>query len=221
MSRTPYPHRFTDFTDALIPVYNWGFKVFGGRTHEAFRQRVVELAGLAGHEHVLDAGCGTGMMALRIVARFPGCVVQGVDISPKMIAAAHRDAQEQGLAADFRVASILDLPYPDSTFDVVITNIMYHHLDLAEKQQAVSQIARVLKPGGRYVSAEFGPRARNSLQRRLAKGEYTLYPSHLTSAGLAIVHEELGVLAWQKKVVYQVAIKQSNLAYRDGGLAMS
>lgn len=207
MSRSLYPHRFTDFTDALVPVYNWGFKVLGGRGHEVFRQRVIELAGLAGHEHVLDAGCGTGMVALRIAAQFPGCVVKGVDISPKMVAAACRDAQEQGLLVDFHVASILDLPYPESTFDVVTTNIMYHHLNLGEKQQAVFQIARVLKSGGRYISAEFGPRAKNSLQRRLAKGEYTLYPSHLISAELEIVHEELGVLAWQKKVVYRVAIK--------------
>jgi hypothetical protein len=48
---------------------------------------------------------------------------------------------------------------------------------------------------GRYVSAEFGLRANNALRRHLAKGEYTLYPSHLTEAGLVITHEELGVFA--------------------------
>ncbi|HUT58533.1 MAG TPA: class I SAM-dependent methyltransferase, partial [Phycisphaerae bacterium] len=109
------------------------------------------------------------------------------------------------------------LPYSGASFDVVITNVMYHHLDLAEKRQAVAEIARVLhgpepaagRPGGRYVSAEFGPRARNALQRHLAKGEYTLYPSHLTEAGLAITHEELGVFAWGKKVFYRVAVKQA------------
>jgi SAM-dependent methyltransferase len=87
---------------------------------------------------------------------------------------------------------------------------MYHHLDLAEKRQAVAEVARVLKPGGRYVSAEFGPRAKNTLQRHLAKGEYTLYPSHLTEAGLAITLEELGVFAWGKKVFYRVAVKQTH-----------
>ena len=202
-----YRHRFTHFTDALIPVYNWGFNVLGGRGHEAFRRHVLELAALEGNECVLDAGCGTGMMALRIAAQHPNCTVHGIDLSPKMIAVAQQDAETQGLAVDFRVGSIIDLPYPDGSFDVVITNIMYHHLDLAEKRQAVSEIARVLKPGGRYVSAEFGPRARNALQRHLAKGEYTLYPSHLTEAGLAITHEELGVLALRKPVVYRVAVK--------------
>jgi ubiquinone/menaquinone biosynthesis C-methylase UbiE len=202
-----YRHRFTDFTDALIPVYNWGFRVLGGRKHEAFRQHVVELTGLRGDERLLDAGCGTGLTALRVAAQYPGCVVYGIDLSPKMVQTARRDAERQGLAVDFRVGSITHLPYPDASFDVAITNIMYHHLDLAEKQQAVAEIARVLKPGGRYVSAEFGPRARNALERRLAKGEYTLYPSHLAAEGFVIEHEELGAFAWRKRVSYRVAIK--------------
>ena len=204
-----YRHRFTDFTDALIPVYNWGFEVLAGRQHEAFRRHLLELTALAGGECLLDAGCGTGMMALRTAARYPGCTLHGIDISPKMIAVARRDAEKQGLAVDFRVGSITDLPYPGDSFDVVTTNIMYHHLDVAEKRRAIAEIARVLKPGGRYVSAEFGPRAHNALQRHLAKGEYTLYPSHLTEAGLAITHEELGAFAWGKKVFYRVAVKQA------------
>lgn len=207
MNKSPYRHRFTDFTDALIPVYNWGFRVLGGRAHEAFRQHIVELVAVTGNEQVLDAGCGTGVTALRIAAHCPGCAVHGIDLSLKMVAAARQDAAAQGLTADFRVGSITALPYPDHAFDVVITNIMYHHLDLTEKWQAVAEIARVLKPGGRYVSAEFGPRARNALQRRLAKGEYTLYPSHLTEAGLTLIHEEVGVLALWKKVVFRIAVK--------------
>jgi ubiquinone/menaquinone biosynthesis C-methylase UbiE len=205
-----YRHRFTHFTDALIPVYNRLFEVLAGREHEMFRQHVLELAALAGDECLLDAGCGTGMMALRIVARYPGCIVHGIDISPKMIAVARCDAEEQGLTADFRVGSITRLPYPDAFFDVAITNIMYHHLDLAEKRQAVTEIARVLKPGGRYISAEFGPRANNALRRHLAKGDYTLYPSHLAEAGLTITHDELGMFAWGKKVFYRVAVKQAD-----------
>lgn len=44
--RSWYRHRFTDLTDALIPVYDWGFRRLGDRKHEAFRRRVVELADL-------------------------------------------------------------------------------------------------------------------------------------------------------------------------------
>jgi ubiquinone/menaquinone biosynthesis C-methylase UbiE len=213
-----YRHRFTHFTDALIPIYNRLFEVLAGRKHEMFRQHVLELAALEGGECLLDAGCGTGMMALRIAAQYPDCTVHGIDLSPKMITVARQDAEKQGLAVDFRVCSITNLPYPSDSFDVVITNIMYHHLDLAEKRQAVAEITCVLrgpesaegKPGGRYISAEFGPRANNALRRHLAKGEYTLYPSHLTKAGLAITHDELVTFAWGKKVFYRVAVKQAN-----------
>ena len=209
-----YRHRFTGLTDWLVSpydlgfcLYNWGFTVLGGRKHDAFRQRVVELAGQCGDKDVLDAGCGTGLTALRIAGQHPNCRVCGIDLSSKMIEVARTEAAQHRLHVDLRVGSITDLPYPDAAFDVVLTNIMFHHLDLAEKQQAVAEIARVLRPAGRYVSAEFGPRARNSMERRLAKGDYTLYPSHLMEAGLAIHHEELSPFIWGLKVYYRVAVK--------------
>jgi SAM-dependent methyltransferase len=95
---------------------------------------------------------------------------------------------------------------------VVLTNLMFHHLDLAEKRKAVAEIARVLKTGGRYVSAEFGPRARNWVEGRLSKGEYTLYPSHLAEAGMTVQHEELSPFVWGLQVYYRVAIKSDGVA---------
>jgi len=207
MRPSSYRHRFTDLTDVLIPVYNLGFRVLGGRKHDAFRQRAIELAGLGGGEEVLDAGCGTGLTTLRIAEQQPGCQVHGLDLSPKMIEVARSDAAKRGLRVDLRIGSISDLPYPDAAFDVVLTNIMFHHLDLTEKRQAVAEIARVLKSSGRYISAEFGPRARNLLERRLAKGEYTLYPSHLTEAGLTLCHEELSPFVWGLQVYFRVVVK--------------
>jgi SAM-dependent methyltransferase len=209
-----YRHRFTDLTDLLVSpynlgfcVYDWGFTALGGRKHDAFRQRVVELCELRGDEAVLDAGCGTGLTTLRIAEQCLGGSVYGIDLSGKMIEVARNEAAARGLDLDLRTGSITDLPYSDSAFDVVLTNIMFHHLDLVEKRQAVAEITRVLKPGGRYVSAEFGPRARNSVERHLSKGEYTLYPSHLIEAGLGIQHEELRPFMWGLQVIYRVAIK--------------
>jgi ubiquinone/menaquinone biosynthesis C-methylase UbiE len=199
-------------TDVLIPVYNWGFRVLGGRHHAAFRQHILELAQLGVGEEVLDVGCGTGLTTLHIAEQYPECTISGIDLSPKMIEVARRDASARGLDLDLRVGSITDLPYPEAAFDVVLTNIMFHHLDLAEKRQAVAEIARVLKAGGRYVSAEFGPRARNSVQRHLAQGEYTLYPYHLDDAGLVVQHEELRPFAWGLHVYHRVAVKLDDAA---------
>jgi SAM-dependent methyltransferase len=227
-----YRHRFTALTDLLVSpynlgccFYNWGFNVLGGRKHDAFRQRIVQLAELRGDEDILDAGCGTGLTTLRITEQYPECRAYGIDLSHKMIEVAQNDAAERGLDVDLRVGSITDLPYPDESFDVVLTNIMFHHLDLAEKRQAIAEIVRVLRspepvegrPGGRYVSAEFGPHARNPVERRLAKGEYTLYPCHLAEAGLTLRHEELRPFVWGLQVYYRVAVKPDEAAPESYG----
>ena len=218
-----YRHRFTALTDLLVSpydlgfcVYNWGFRVLGGRRHDAFRQHIVELAELCGDEDILDAGCGTGLTMLRIAEQVRGCRVYGIDLSSKMTQVARNDAAERGLDVNLNTGSITDLPYPAAAFDVVLTTIMFHHLDQAEKRQAVAEIARVLRgpqpvqgrPGGRFVSAEFGPRARNPVERHMAKGDYTLYPSHLAEAGLILRHEELSPFVWGLQVYYRVAVKQ-------------
>jgi ubiquinone/menaquinone biosynthesis C-methylase UbiE len=202
-----YRHGFTRLTDSLIPVYNRVFEILAGPAHDLFRDHVSALACPGRHESLLDAGCGTGLSLLRIGVQFPGCVLYGLDISPGMIRAARRAAAGAGASIDLRVGSITCLPYSERSFDVVVTTLMFHHLDLQEKRRAVAEIARVLKRGGRYVSAEFGPRARNALQRHLAKGDYTLYPAHLSEAGLGLSHEELSPFAWGKKVFYRVAVK--------------
>jgi ubiquinone/menaquinone biosynthesis C-methylase UbiE len=213
-THSQYRHRFTALTDLLVSpynlgfcVYDWGFNVLGGRKHVAFRQHVIELAELSGAEVILDAGCGTGLTTLRIADQYRECRVYGIDLSVKMVEVARNEAAGRDLDVDLRTGSITNLPYPDAAFDVALTNIMFHHLDLVEKRRAVAEITRVLRPGGRYVSAEFGPRARNAVERHLAKGEYTLYPSHLTEAGLRIRHEELRPFVWGLQVIYRVAVK--------------
>jgi ubiquinone/menaquinone biosynthesis C-methylase UbiE len=212
--RATLRHGFTALTDLLaspydlgFSVYNWGFRVLGGRRHSEFRRSVIELAGLRGEETILDAGCGTGLTLLGTAQRCPGCRLCGLDLSARMVEVASSEARECGLPLSLGTGTILRLPYRDGAFDVVLTNIMFHHLDIGEKRQAVAEVARVLRPGGRYVSAEFGPRASNPLERRLAKGDYTLYPSHLKECGLRIVSEELRPLLWGLDVVHRVAVK--------------
>ena len=211
---SPYRHRFTVLTDLLVlpynlgfSIYDWGFTMLGGQKHETFRRKTIELAALRGDEELLDAGCGTGLTALRIAEQHPTCRLYGIDLSAKMIRVARNGAAARGLDLDLRTGSITGLPFADAAFDVVLTNIIFHHLDLAEKRMAVAEIARVLRPGGRYVSAEFGPRARNLLERRLAKGNYTLYPSHLAEAGLSLHHKELSPFIWGLQVFHRVALK--------------
>ena len=112
-----YRHRFTALTDLLVSpynlgfcIYNWGFDVLGGRKHDAFRRRVIELAELRGDKDILDAGCGTGLTTLRIAEQYPQCRVCGIDLSIKMIEVARNEATERGLDVDLHAGSITDRP---------------------------------------------------------------------------------------------------------------
>jgi ubiquinone/menaquinone biosynthesis C-methylase UbiE len=123
------------------------------------RQRTVDLADLRPGETVLEIGCGTGAVARAARARLgPGGHVFGIDPSGEMIAVARRKAARERLQIDFRVAGIEALPFPDASVDVALSSLMMHHLPADLKRTGLSEVRRVLKPGGRLVIVDFGKR---------------------------------------------------------------
>ena len=122
-----------------------------------FRQRLAELARLEAGQSVLDVGCGTG--ALAIAAKgFVGAggQVAGVDPSPEMVARATRKAAKAGVEARFDVGTIEALPFPDATFDTVLSSLMLHHLTDDGLQKGMGEITRVLRRGGRFLAVDIG-----------------------------------------------------------------
>jgi SAM-dependent methyltransferase len=96
---------------------------------------------------VLDLACGTGRVTAPLVAR--GFEVSGLDLSQRALAV----ALEAVPGADFRNGDMRDLPWPDASFDAVVnlwTAFGYFETQ-AEDERALAEIARVLKPGGRFV----------------------------------------------------------------------
>lgn len=132
--------------------------LFRGQLQE-MRRRVIALAGVRPGEHVLDVGCGTGTLALDAQRRVGGAGrVVGVDPSPQQIGRAQAKAARRHVGVEFQVGVIERLPFPDQTFDVVFSTLMMHHLPDPLKRQGLAEIARVLKPGGRLVIADFAPK---------------------------------------------------------------
>jgi ubiquinone/menaquinone biosynthesis C-methylase UbiE len=122
----------------------------------ALRERMLDLAGIAEGDSVLDVGCGTG--TLTILARQRAGVsgsACGIDASPEMIARAQRKARKSRLALTFQIAAAQSLPFPDERFDVVLATIMLHHLGRPARAQCVQEIRRVLKPNGRALIVDF------------------------------------------------------------------
>ena len=128
---------------------------FRGQMRE-LRQRTAALASIQPGEQVLDVGCGTGTLALEVARRVGSTGrVAGVDPGTQQIARARAKAARHHVPIEFQVGVIEQLPFPDQTFDVVLSTLMLHHLPAPLKRQGLAEIARVLKPGGRLVIADF------------------------------------------------------------------
>ena len=121
---------------------------------------VVEMAQLKAGDKVLDVGCGTGNLTLTAKKHVGASgSVYGIDASPEMIAEARKKAQRSSMEAVFEVELIEKLPYPDATFDVVISRLVIHHLPDDLKRRGFAEILRVLKPDGHLFVADFNPPA--------------------------------------------------------------
>jgi SAM-dependent methyltransferase len=110
------------------------------------RRLVLSFLGSRRGGRLLDAGCGPGVMTDVILAR--GFAYDGIDLSEPMIMEARRRFREDPRAR-FRVADLHDLPFEDDSFDVVLSlGVLEYVSDL---DQAMGEIARVLRPDGLYV----------------------------------------------------------------------
>jgi ubiquinone/menaquinone biosynthesis C-methylase UbiE len=151
-------------TKGLIGSGGWRYDLMGwfcdtflfrGKLRE-LRVRTATLAQLQPGEQVLDVGCGTGTLAMEVARRVGRAGrVAGVDPGTEQIARARSKAARRNVPIEFQIGVIEQLAFPDQTFDVVLSTLMMHHLPAGLKRQGLAEIARVLKPGGRLVIADF------------------------------------------------------------------
>lgn len=131
-----------------------GLLTFG--RERAFRERLVDVARITEGESVLDVGCGTGTLAIAAKRRAGVTgVVTGIDASSEMIDLAEKKAAKAGVDVSFRNTIAEALPFPDSSFDVVLSTLMLHHLPRGVREQCAREMRRVLKPGGRILAVDF------------------------------------------------------------------
>ena len=119
---------------------------------EPVKNRSFELLEIQPGDVILDAGCGPGLDTTTLARRFGADVrITGIDYDPEMITAANKRAQEQGLGQqiEHRVGDITALAFEDELFDAVRCDRALQHI--AQSVQAISELVRVTKPGGRLV----------------------------------------------------------------------
>lgn len=114
-------------------------------------ERLVRLANPQPGQSYLDVGCGNGAAPIYIARKFQ-LEVTGVDVDPEQIALAQ--ASSQGMKnIRFLALDSRELHFADGEFDIVFTNKVMHHI--TGWQKAVAEMARVLRPGGYLIYADF------------------------------------------------------------------
>lgn len=114
------------------------------------RDRIIALAAPTADDVVVDVGSGTGLLTLAVAPQAKR--VWAIDIAPAMSEYVAVKAASAGLEnVETVTASAVSLPLVDGCADVVVSNYCLHHLDDAGKAQALSEVRRVLRPGGRFV----------------------------------------------------------------------
>ncbi len=125
------------------------FNTWDGRfcilMYEEVMQRIKEQP----FKSILDLGCGTGAVLSLVLTEFAGIKACGIDLSEKMI---EKAAETLDRDVQLVVGDSDDLPWVDNSFDLVVCNSSFHHFP--EPLKVLSDIKRVLKPGGRIIIAD-------------------------------------------------------------------
>ncbi|WP_394620635.1 methyltransferase domain-containing protein [Lentzea sp. JNUCC 0626] len=179
LGQSPAPGDVADVYDGIGQIYDaaWGPNHHYGYWDDDADQASIEAAtdrltdmmidGLrwrAG-QRVLDVGCGIGHPALRLVRR-SGVDVVGISVSHVQVARANALAVGAGLAdrATFQFIDAMDMPFPDDSFDSAWAfESMWH---MPDRAQVLSEISRVVRPGGRLAIADVIERGPVSPQGR-------------------------------------------------------
>lgn len=137
------------------------FMVWSSRVAKpGLRDKLLDSLGLTGEEKVLDVGCGRGLMLIGVAKRLKTGKATGIDIwskedlSGNSADAAKLNAKLEGVPDRVRIENgdARKLVYPDNNYDVVISSLAIHNIsDAEERDQAIRQMWRVLKPGGRLL----------------------------------------------------------------------
>jgi SAM-dependent methyltransferase len=176
--------------------------------------RLVDFARVQPGEKVLDVACGTGVVA--VTAARIGAQVKALDLSPVLLERARWNTGTAGVAVEFTEGDVEDLPYPDASFDAVLSQ--YGHMFAPRPEVVVSEMLRVLKPGGRIAFSTWPPELFIGRVFNLV-GQYLPPPPGVPPVALwgdpGVIRERLGDrvtnLAFERETMYVPALSPQHV----------
>lgn len=148
----------------LTPIYDWFVRLT--MPEMKVKKQLVQQAELRAGDKILDFGCGTATLTLLIEEQCIDCNVIGLDTDPQIVAIARKKISQKKSAITLLIYKGKNLPFPDRTFDKVLSSWVFHHLTTSQKIGAFKEIFRVLKPKGELHIADWG-KAETKLMRFL------------------------------------------------------
>jgi SAM-dependent methyltransferase len=115
--------------------------------------QLVKHAGVHAAQHVLDVGCGTGVVAITAARR--RAHVKGLDLTPELLARARENSRIAGVDIDWHEGDVESLPFDNGAFDVVLSQ--FGHIFAPRPDVATAEMLHVLKPGGTIAFATWPP----------------------------------------------------------------
>jgi len=147
----------------LIPVIYFTYAYFqfsskGANLQAKIRDLVLDQLSWNGKGKLLDIGCGNGALAIEVAKKYPEAEVTGIDYWGEQWdyskSSCEKNAQIAGVTsrASFQKASAAKLPFSNGSFDVTVSNFVFHEVqDAKDKKEVVKEALRVLKKGGVFV----------------------------------------------------------------------
>jgi ubiquinone/menaquinone biosynthesis C-methylase UbiE len=138
----------------LAPLYDPFVKM--AFSEEKFREHIIQSADILPNHRVIDLGCGTASLIIKIKQKYPEARVIGLDGDATILGIARKKIDSLKLDIALEEGMIFKLPYSDNSFDRVFTTLALHHLKKPERENAIEEMFRILAPKGEIFVADFG-----------------------------------------------------------------
>ena len=123
---------------------------------ETFKRTLIRKAQIEDGSRVLDLGCGSATLTLMIKQTSPEVEIRGLDADRNILEIARGKIKKARLGIKLDQGMAYNLPYPDNSFDYVVSSLLFHHLTQENKVRAMAEAWRVLRSGGEFHLADFG-----------------------------------------------------------------
>ncbi len=152
-------HADTGLVIAGLRRYNLFTTAFFLGRHRRLLAEFVTLAGVRPGDRALDIGCGPGKL-VRALGAATGPTGAAVGVDPSATAVADNSERDRAAHHRYVVGPAQSLPLPDAEFDVVTCTFVMHHIPESQREAAIAEMWRVLRPGGRLLLADASPSRR-------------------------------------------------------------